>query len=172
MAACCITVVGMSTSLFAEGDHAHKHAKPDHTNHGGAHWASPKQAAARVNPVKTNEASIARGAKSYATLCVSCHGKHALGDGVAGASLNPKPTNLKAMSGGHSDGDFAWKIENGRGAMPAWKGLLSENEIWDLVNFIQDLKNHKKKEKKEKKNEEQSDSNSSQNKHDHKNHTH
>jgi mono/diheme cytochrome c family protein len=43
------------------------------------------------------------------------------------------------MAGQHSDGDFAWKIANGRGPMPAWKSVLQENQIWDLVNFIQTL---------------------------------
>jgi len=43
------------------------------------------------------------------------------------------------MAGHHPDGDYAWKIANGRGAMPAWSGSLTENQIWDLVNFIQSL---------------------------------
>jgi C4-dicarboxylate-specific signal transduction histidine kinase len=34
-------------------------------------------------------------------------------------SLNPKPRNLVQSSGMHSDGEIAWKISNGRGAMPA-----------------------------------------------------
>lgn len=62
-----------------------------------------------------------------------------MGDGPAAATLNPKPANLVAMSGGHPDGDFAWKIKNGRGAMPAWKSILKENQVWDLVNYIQAL---------------------------------
>jgi mono/diheme cytochrome c family protein len=136
--------------LIAEGTHAHKHEKEamkveDHGkkhNHASAHWASPKEAAARINPVKNDKSSIERGGGNYALLCVSCHGVNALGDGPKAASLDPKPTNLKAMSGGHADGDFAWKIANGRGAMPAWKSILEENQIWDLVNFIQDLKNN------------------------------
>lgn len=151
-----IVVAGFSIKLFAEGDHKHKHADashqeaghedPDHKNmghmnHGDAHWASPKEAMARTNPVKSDKDSIARGAKSFATSCVACHGEKAMGDGVLAASLDPKPTNLRAMSGGHTDGDFAWKIANGRGAMPGWSGSLSENDIWDVVNFIQSLKN-------------------------------
>lgn len=161
IAALGISFFGISPALFAEGDHAHVHAKPDHENHGSAHWTSPKDAAAKINPIKSDKDSIARGAKSYATLCVSCHGKEGLGDGVIAPSLNPKPTNLKAMSGGHSDGDFAWKVANGRGAMPAWKNTLSENEIWDLVNFIQNLKN-------ENSNDENNMSNDYYNKHKHK----
>jgi len=142
VAASGIAVIGISTQLFAEGNHTHTHAK---SNHGEVHWASPKDASERTNPIKSDKDSIARGAKSYATLCISCHGEKALGDGVSAAFLDPKPTNLKAMSGRHKDGDFAWKISNGRGAMPAWKAILSENNIWDLVNFIQDLSSVKKK---------------------------
>lgn len=43
------------------------------------------------------------------------------------------------MARQHPDSDFAWKIATGRGAMPAWKGILTENQIWDLVNFVQTL---------------------------------
>jgi len=146
-----IIAVGFSIKLYAEGNHKHKHAdaghqehgdkKSDHKNHSGMHWASPKEASEKINPLKSNKGSIARGAKFYATSCVACHGEKAMGDGVLAASLDPKPTNLRAMSGGHTDGDFAWKIANGRGAMPGWNSSMSENDIWDLVNFIQNLKN-------------------------------
>jgi mono/diheme cytochrome c family protein len=70
---------------------------------------------------------------------MSCHGENAEGNGPAATVLTPKPANLKKMSGTHSDGEFAWKIENGRGPMPAWKNILSENQIWDIVNYIQSL---------------------------------
>jgi mono/diheme cytochrome c family protein len=153
-----LLTLGAVQWLAAEGKHAHKHEnkQQDETNkiddhkhmgHGKAHWASPKDAAARANPIKSDVASIERGKNSYVQFCVSCHGAKAMGDGPAAVSLNPKPTNLKAMSGGHPDGDFAWKIANGRGAMPAWKTVLTENQTWDLVNYIQDLKNHDGSEK-------------------------
>ncbi|MBL7004670.1 MAG: cytochrome c [Gammaproteobacteria bacterium] len=106
----------------------------------GAHWASPSDAANKPNPIKSNENSISKGNSIYQKSCSSCHGKNAMGDGPTGAYLNPKPANLQVMSGMHKDGDFAWKIANGRGAMPAWKGTLSESEIWHTVNFIQSLK--------------------------------
>ena len=138
-------VVGLATLsaiVVAEGNHKGGHGDSHGDDHGkGAHWMSPEGEAEKLNPIKSDIASIERGKKSYAMLCATCHGVTAMGDGAAGAALNPKPTNLKAMSGGHPDGDFAWKIANGRGAMPAWKSLLKEDQIWDLVNFIQDLKN-------------------------------
>jgi len=110
------------------------------------HWMAPEAAAKRANPVKANNVSRARGKKLFAANCASCHGASARGDGPAGAALNPRPADLTVMAGQHPDGDFAWKIANGRGPMPAWNGQLSEKNIWDLVNFIQGLaapkKNH------------------------------
>ena len=134
-------VAGLATLsvTYAEGNHKGGPAG-DHQDM-SAHWMSPAAEAKKTNPIKADTTSIERGNKSYATLCSACHGATAMGDGAAGAALNPKPANLKAMSGGHPDGDFAWKIANGRGAMPAWKSVLKEDQIWDLVNYIQDLKN-------------------------------
>ncbi len=128
-----ILVIGSAATLNAEGNH-----KGDH---GMAHWAAPKAAAARINPIKSDQASINRGKQTFFQSCSSCHGATAMGDGPVGANLNPSPTNLTIMAGNHPDGDFAWKIANGRGPMPAWKTVLNENQIWDLVNYIQALEN-------------------------------
>jgi mono/diheme cytochrome c family protein len=128
-------IILMATSMgavYAEGNHKGGHGA-------GAHWMSPAEASEKPNPIKRDAASIDRGKKSYFQYCSSCHGAKAMGDGPAAAGLNPKPTNLVAMSGGHPDGDFAWKIANGRGAMPAWKSVLNESQTWDLVNYIQNL---------------------------------
>ena len=104
-----------------------------------AHWISPPAAARRANPVTRDSGSVGRGASLFAANCAACHGKDAAGDGPAGVALNPRPPDLRRMSGVHPDGDFAWKIANGRGAMPAWKNTLEERQIWDLTNYIQSL---------------------------------
>ncbi|MBC7943733.1 MAG: c-type cytochrome [Burkholderiales bacterium] len=119
------------------------HGAVDHGSMKGmdrdAHWTAPEAAAARKNPVKADKASIARGQALFKQNCAVCHGAAGRGDGPAGAALDPKPADLAAMAGEHPDGDFAWKIENGRGAMPPWKGVLTQNQIWDLVNFTRSL---------------------------------
>jgi mono/diheme cytochrome c family protein len=71
--------------------------------------------------------------------CVSCHGFKADGNGPLAKVLSPKPSNLRMMSKMHPDGDFAWKIANGRGAMPAWKDKIKQRDIWAIVNYIQSL---------------------------------
>jgi len=108
-------------------------------SHGHAHWSAPPEAAKRANPIPRDQESISRGKELFKTHCTVCHGSKGRGDGPAAAMLNPKPPNLVKMAGHHPDGDIAWKIENGRGAMPAWKGKLTEKEIWNLTNFIQAL---------------------------------
>lgn len=106
---------------------------------GGGHWMAPRDKAKRPNPIKATPASIARGKNLYAANCASCHGATGAGDGPAGAGLTPKPADLATMAPKHPPGDLAWKIENGRGAMPAWKASLKPRQIWDLVNYLQNM---------------------------------
>ncbi len=154
-----LSLIGLPSAVLGDAGHDAKKEPPamegmDHSKmkmdgQGDAaatsgHWMAPEDAAKRPNPVPANNASRARGKKLFAANCASCHGAKGIGDGPAGAALNPKPADLTAMAGQHPDGDFAWKIANGRGTMPAWNGRLSEKNIWDLVNFIQSLAGPKK----------------------------
>lgn len=127
-----------STFVLAAGSHDHMHGS-DSGSSGGAHWMAPAAEAARQNPVKASADSVEKGRQLYEQNCVSCHGENADGKGVAGMMLNPKPSNLRVMSGTHPDGDFAYKIREGRGAMPSWKSTFKDEQVWHLVNFIQAL---------------------------------
>jgi class 3 adenylate cyclase/mono/diheme cytochrome c family protein len=106
------------------------------------HWLAPATEASRQNPVMTTTKSIELGANVFSQNCVSCHGKNADGNGPNGRNLNPKPANLHTISKSHTDGEFAYKIRVGRGAMPSWEETLDETEIWSLVNYIKSLGKH------------------------------
>lgn len=124
-----------SVSVFAAGGHKGGHG--DEKSKDIGHWQAPESAVLETNPVVANAESLKVGEAVYLELCSRCHGKNLQGDGPDGGSLTIKPTNLMDMSGGHSDGDFAWKIKTGKGDMPAWEDDLEPSEIWSLVNYIQ-----------------------------------
>jgi mono/diheme cytochrome c family protein len=91
------------------------------------------------NPIAATDESITKGSRIYAANCAVCHGDTGLGDGVAGASLNPPPANLHED---HvqvlSDGGMFSIIHNGveDTAMPAFGETLDEDDIWHVVNFV------------------------------------
>ena len=102
-------------------------------------WKAPTIAAQKTNPVPINKSSTQRGAKIYRGQCAACHGAKAAGDGEMADSFDPKPANLVMRLRNHSEGDFFWKISNGRGPMPGFEDKLTEKQIWDVINFIKSL---------------------------------
>ena len=105
-----------------------------------SHWDAPAVANKMVNLVAVTAESLAAGDNLFQSNCASCHGKDATGNGLAAAGMIPKPSDLVAMAGTHSDGALAWKISNGKGPMPGWSSMLTAEEIWELTNYIQSLK--------------------------------
>jgi copper transport protein len=91
-----------------------------------------------VNPVPADEASLARGQTLYQTYCISCHGPQGRGDGPNAPSLPVPPADLALHAPAHTDGELFRFIANGfQGTpMPAFKGTLSDEDIWHLVNYI------------------------------------
>jgi mono/diheme cytochrome c family protein len=87
--------------------------------------------------------SIARGKALYPGNCASCHGMQGRGDGPLAASLPEPPADLTAPHlWGHSDGELFWwltdgiKSPEGEQVMPPFAGVLSEDERWNLIDFI------------------------------------
>ncbi len=126
--------------LWAQGD---KQKKPK--EQGMHHWTAPQEEKLRINPIPLTDESILRGKNLYTKDCTGCHGVKGDGKGPDASYITPRPSNLKAMAGHHRDGGLSWKIRKGKGAMPAWEELFSEEQIWDLVNYIQSLKSFDQK---------------------------
>ena len=95
-------------------------------------------------PAAATAESAASGAKLYGRYCASCHGKEGKGDGLAGAKLDPKPSNLADGDWKHgaADGDIFAVIHNGvkDTGMKAFASRMTERELWDGVNYIRTLK--------------------------------
>jgi mono/diheme cytochrome c family protein len=95
------------------------------------------------NPMKADDASVARGRELFAIHCQMCHGETGEGTGAVAAFLiNFKPANLTTdVVQAKSDGSIFLTITNGiQGAMPALNENLTVTERWDVVNYVRTLK--------------------------------
>ena len=135
----------------ADDDHAADHADADHhdeeTSHQHQHAEVPADFASLSNPFAGNEEAAAAGKTIFEANCVPCHGPQGEGDGPAAAELNPKPANLSDgdMMGMLSDGYLYWRVTEGgamdpfNSAMPAWKTVLSEEQVWQVISYVRTL---------------------------------
>ena len=100
------------------------------------HPATP----ALVNPAAGDPASAERGRPLYQQHCVACHGVEGRGDGPGAAGLSSAPADLMLHVPHHPDADiFAFIAQGFDGtAMQGWSGVLTEEQIWDLVNYLRE----------------------------------
>lgn len=125
---CCL-VVFIAMGLQVSECLAHMAKAPDM-------WMAPEQKAHLQNPLPADAGSIARGKEIFLQTCSACHGENAEGLDSQAVGLNKNPPNLKEGIKMHPDGDFFWKIQEGRGEMPSFKKELRSEEIWDVINYI------------------------------------
>jgi putative copper resistance protein D len=94
----------------------------------------------RKTPVPFDAISIANGAGLFAANCVPCHGPQAKGNGVLAKTLAQPPVDLltEPHTAMHTAGDFFHWLTYGRfnGVMPPFGEKFSEEERWDLLNFL------------------------------------
>jgi len=88
--------------------------------------------------------NVAEGARLYASSCASCHGSRGLGDGPAGAKLNPPPPAIgKAETmESVSPATMFRKISVGvtGTAMPAFSPQLTDDQRWNVVAYLATLR--------------------------------
>jgi len=97
----------------------------------------------------SGEAAAAEdGAAIYTTYCVTCHGDTGKGDGVASASLDPKPANFGDPKFWASRDDAAIKkvIKEGGAAvgksamMIAWGAVLDDAKVDAVIKHLKSFK--------------------------------
>ncbi len=95
-----------------------------------------------ANPIAADERSIGIGRDLFAQQCVVCHGATGLGDGPTAKALIPPPANLQSHVPLHTDGEIFGFISAGfpGSAMPAFHGQLTDEQMWNLVNYLRTLK--------------------------------
>jgi mono/diheme cytochrome c family protein len=109
------------------------------------------EAVATLDPVPPDFAGLANplgadaptaGASVFKTNCESCHGPQGHGDGPVASALDPAPKNLAELQAVAGDDYLFWRIAAGKEgtSMVAWKGVLTDEQIWQVVSFIRTLK--------------------------------
>jgi mono/diheme cytochrome c family protein len=103
-------------------------------------WVVPARAARKKNPIDSTPASIAAGKAVYAVQCLKCHGDTGKGDGQSSKDLKVKPKDLSdPVIASQSDGALFYKITAGRAPMPTFEKLISDDDRWNVVNYVRTL---------------------------------
>lgn len=112
-----------------------------------APWVVPDDAKKVKNPVPSNQESLSAGEMLFTDNCVLCHGEKGMGDGPGAKTIKVKPANFTdaKLQASETDGALFWKMTNGRGPMPSWRDTLTDQERWQLVNYIRKLGKDAKK---------------------------
>ncbi len=94
----------------------------------------------RKTPVPFDAISVANGVALFAANCVLCHGPQAKGNGVLAKTFAIPPVDLltEPHTAKHTAGDFFHWLTYGipGTGMPAFADKLSEEDRWDVVNFL------------------------------------
>jgi mono/diheme cytochrome c family protein len=95
------------------------------------------------NPVPANQGNIDAGRQVFGYYCVECHGRDGQNTGVPFATRvdPPIPSMVSAEVQAYTDGQLKWIIDNGifPSGMPASKGMLSDQEVWQIVLYLRHL---------------------------------
>lgn len=95
------------------------------------------------NPLPASMENIEAGKQAFGSYCVVCHGRDGQNTGVpfAGSIDPPIPLLSSRAVQDYTDGQLKRVIDAGvsPSGMPASKGILSDEEIWQIVLYIRHL---------------------------------
>ena len=95
------------------------------------------------NPIAYSVEAAKEGGEHFQHHCQICHGLDGQNTGVPFAEqMSPPVADLASKDvQDYTDGQLKWIIQNGIGpsGMPAWKGILEDDEMWKIVHYIRHL---------------------------------
>ncbi len=102
-----------------------------------------EESAPQANPIEMSEDSVRAGRRVFGRFCRSCHGMQADGQGMTAPS-GSRPANLvdDQWDHGGTDGEIFTVIREGVPPaydMDAWEGRITDDDIWNIINFLRDL---------------------------------
>ncbi len=105
------------------------------------HRAVQRRAADIPVPRLDDARLLAKGAACYRDWCVQCHGAPGQAPAPAGMSMQPLPGSLVDAGRRWTSAELYWITRNGikMSGMPAWAFRLSEQDIWAVSAFVDQL---------------------------------
>jgi mono/diheme cytochrome c family protein len=107
-------------------------------------WTLPPTADEEKNPVAGDEQAVAAGKELFMKNCKRCHGPGGKGDGPDADPDNMQDMDLTPArrAARNPDGIVFYKVWNGRARpkMPAFKDELSKDQVWQIVSYVQTLR--------------------------------
>jgi len=108
-----------------------------------AEYKIPPEAANQSNPVKPSPESLARGKKIYGYDCAVCHGKDGDGKGDMTEMKGIPDFTDPAVQKSHTDGEWFYIIQKGKGEMPPEGDRAKSEDLWNLVNYVRGFAKNK-----------------------------
>jgi hypothetical protein len=97
-------------------------------------WVVPPENAAKLSPFAFSDSTRKAGVEIYNTNCKSCHGDPGKNNVI---NLVPPPPDIASTKmQSDTDGALYYKLVNGRPPMPAFKNILTPNNIWYVISYI------------------------------------
>ena len=103
-------------------------------------WKAPASADSLFNPYLIEPLTLPQGQEIYTIYCAGCHGSQGKADGLMASKLKVKPLHVQSKTfTAQTNGALYWKIREGRGEMPSFKEMLSDEQKWQLVEYLRDI---------------------------------
>ncbi len=97
-------------------------------------WVVPDDRKGLLAPLKFSDETRKLGQEVFNKTCVSCHGHPGQPDQ---AKLVPAPKDPASKEYQQNlDGEFFYKITEGRGLMPSFKKMLKSEDIWNVISYV------------------------------------
>jgi len=83
---------------------------------------------------------VQKGNEIYTKHCLQCHGANGKGDGPVAKKYDVKASSISDSSKHLSNHTLFVQVTEGRGDMPQWADVLTEEEIWALTQYLHTFK--------------------------------
>jgi len=106
----------------------------------GSDWTIPSDAAQLTSAAAPGPATLKKGLGLFRSNCEKCHGPQGKGDGRY-RDPNRPPANLtESRASENPDGVLFYKIWNGKKPMPAFKSVMTRDDVWAVVEYTKSLR--------------------------------